>query len=93
MVQPSHHQPKAYQNQRFLESRNARALRILAEYLEPLSRFERYGAQDTIMFADSARLLSKEAATAALAAAEQNGLGLAAARTALELSTYPTFPR
>ena len=34
-------QSKAYLNTRFLESRDARALRILAEYLEPLSRFQR----------------------------------------------------
>ena len=36
----NHRQPKAYQDTRFLESKDARALRILAEYLEPLSRFK-----------------------------------------------------
>lgn len=40
---------KAYANPAFLSSRDARALRILAEYLEPRSRFERYGVQDTIV--------------------------------------------
>ena len=83
-----HRQPKAYQDRRFLESKDARALRILAEYLEPLSRFRRYGVQDTIVFMGSARLLSEEAAKAALAEAERSGTGVGAARTALELSAY-----
>jgi uncharacterized protein (TIGR00730 family) len=84
----SHRQPKAYQSTRFLESKDARALRILAEYLEPLSRFKRYGVQDTIVFMGSARLPSRENAEAALAAAERAGSGIEAARTALELSAY-----
>jgi len=84
----SHRQPKAYQDTRFLQSKDARALRILAEYLEPLSRFKRYDVQDTIVFMGSARLLSHEAATAALAAAERAGEGVEAARIALDLSTY-----
>ena len=73
---------------RFLESKDARALRILAEYLEPLSRFKRYGVQDTIVFMGSARLVSRQTAEAALAEAEEVGSGVAAARTALELSIY-----
>jgi len=84
----SHRQPKAYQDRRFLESKDARALRILAEYLEPLSRFKRYDLQDTIVFMGSARLLSAEAAHAALAAAEGSGTGVEKARTAVELSIY-----
>jgi uncharacterized protein (TIGR00730 family) len=84
----SHRQPKAYQNTRFLESKDARALRILAEYLEPLSRFKRYGVQDTIVFMGSARLPSRETAEAALAAAARAGSGIETARTALELSAY-----
>jgi uncharacterized protein (TIGR00730 family) len=46
---------KAYSNQEFLNSKNARALRILAEYLEPKSRFEQHGVEDTIVFFGSAR--------------------------------------
>jgi uncharacterized protein (TIGR00730 family) len=46
---------KAYDNREFLNSRNARALRILAEYLEPKSRFEEHGIEDTIVFFGSAR--------------------------------------
>jgi len=89
MAEPSHHrQPKAYHNQRFLQSRDARALRILSEYLEPLSRFQRYQVQDTIVFMGSARLKSREAAQAALTEAERSGGDLASARNALELSEY-----
>ncbi len=83
-----HRQTKAYENRRFLESKDARALRILAEYLEPLSRFERFGVRDTIVFMGSARLSSREKAEAALAQAEREGRGVQAAHTALELSVY-----
>ena len=48
--------PKAYENPDFLHSREARSLRILSEYLEPLSRFEHYEIDDTIVFMGSARL-------------------------------------
>jgi uncharacterized protein (TIGR00730 family) len=86
--QQSHRQPKAYHDQRFLESRDARALRILAEYLEPLARFQRHGVLDTIVFMGSARLKSREVAEKAVTEAEKSGEGLAAARMALELSSY-----
>ena len=85
---PPSRRPKAYQDARFLESRDARALRILAEYLEPLSRFQRHNVQDTIVFMGSARLLSQEAAAAALTKAERTREGVEAARLALELSAY-----
>ena len=89
MAEPTrHHQPKAYQNPRFLESRDARALRILSEYLEPLSRFQRQQIEDTIVFMGSARLKSRDAAQAALAEAERSGVDVTRARTALELSEY-----
>jgi uncharacterized protein (TIGR00730 family) len=80
--------PKAYQDTRFLESKDARALRILAEYLEPLARFARHKVQDTIVFMGSARLASEEAARAALAEAERTGQGIEAAQTALRLAAY-----
>ena len=83
-----HRRSKAYEDMRFLESKDGRALRILAEYLEPLSRFKRYGVRDTIVFMGSARVISRQMAEAALAEAEKVGRGAAAARTALELSTY-----
>jgi hypothetical protein len=46
---------KAYNNPEFLNSKNARALRILAEYLEPRSRFAEHGVEDTVVFFGSAR--------------------------------------
>jgi uncharacterized protein (TIGR00730 family) len=46
---------KAYSDEEFLNSKDARALRILAEYLEPRSRFEKNGVEDTIVFFGSAR--------------------------------------
>lgn len=46
----------SYQQPSFLESAEARPLRILAEYLEPLDRFRRAGVHDTIVFFGSARL-------------------------------------
>ncbi|MDE2263120.1 MAG: TIGR00730 family Rossman fold protein [Gammaproteobacteria bacterium] len=52
---PSHPRP-AYEQPSFLESEEARPLRILAEYLEPLERFRRTGVHDTIVFFGSARL-------------------------------------
>jgi uncharacterized protein (TIGR00730 family) len=48
--------PVAYLNQSFLESPDARAIRILAEYLEPLSHFRDEKIQDTVVFFGSARL-------------------------------------
>jgi uncharacterized protein (TIGR00730 family) len=87
-VKPAHRRPKAYQDTRFLESKDARALRILAEYMEPLYRFQRHNVQDTVVFMGSARLLSEEAAKAALAEAERAGLGIETAQTALRLSIY-----
>ena len=79
---------KAYEDTRFLRSRDARPLRILAEYLEPLYRFQRHNVQDTIVFMGSARLRSEEAAKAMLAKAERAGEGIEAAQMALSLSIY-----
>ncbi len=48
--------PVAYKNERFLDSDDARPLRILAEYLEPMHAFRRERVRDTIVFFGSARL-------------------------------------
>ncbi len=48
--------PIAYLNEKFLNSPDARALRILAEYLEPLAHFRREKIRDTVVFFGSARL-------------------------------------
>jgi uncharacterized protein (TIGR00730 family) len=46
----------AYYNREFLDSEDARPLRILAEYIDPLRRFRKEGIYDTIVFFGSARL-------------------------------------
>jgi len=52
----------AYRNLLFLESADARGLRILSEYIGPLSQFKRVGLQRTAVFFGSARIRSREAA-------------------------------
>ena len=59
-------QPLAYMNREFLESDDARPLRILAEYLEPLRRLKEQNIQDTVVFFGSARVHSRVTATRAL---------------------------
>ena len=46
----------AYRDQRFLDSDDARPLRILAEYLGPLRAFREQRVQDTVVFFGSARI-------------------------------------
>jgi uncharacterized protein (TIGR00730 family) len=60
-------QPLAYHDLEFLDSSEARPIRILAEYLEPLKRFRTENIQDTVVFFGSARTLSREGAERELA--------------------------
>src|ERR1035437_3794125 len=55
---PNHSQrrPVAYLNEKFLNSPDARALRIRAEFLEPLAHFRRERERDTVDFLGYARL-------------------------------------
>jgi len=78
----------AYHNQSFLNSKDARILRILAEYVEPKSRFERHRVDDTIVFMGSARIPSKETAEAALHEAGSTGADPEHARMMLKMSEY-----
>jgi uncharacterized protein (TIGR00730 family) len=48
--------PLAYKNENFMDSDEARPLRIIAEYLSPLEAFRRERIQDTIVFFGSARI-------------------------------------
>jgi uncharacterized protein (TIGR00730 family) len=48
--------PVAYKNEEFIDSHDARPLRILSEYLHPLSHFRDEKIQDTIVFFGSARI-------------------------------------
>jgi len=59
-------QPLAYSNADFLDSDEARPIRILSEYLEPLRRFREQQIQDTVVFFGSARVDSRERAELAL---------------------------
>jgi uncharacterized protein (TIGR00730 family) len=59
-------QPLSYLSPDFLESDEARPIRILAEYLEPLRRFKEQKIQDTVVFFGSARVDSRERAERAL---------------------------
>src|SRR3954464_13070334 len=79
---------KAYANEAFINSKDGRTLRILAEYLEPKSRFEREKVDDTIVFMGSARIHSREDAEKNLVAAQKSGANLEAARAASEMSVY-----
>jgi uncharacterized protein (TIGR00730 family) len=56
--------PLAYENPAFLNSPDARILRIMAEYQEPLSRFRRERIQDTVVFFGSARFRALDVAAA-----------------------------
>ncbi len=57
---------KAYEDLDFLNSSDARILRILAEFLEPQKEFKKHKIIDTIVFFGSARLKSKKEAAAEL---------------------------
>jgi uncharacterized protein (TIGR00730 family) len=58
----------------FLESAEARPLRIIAEYLEPLRRFQEQKIQDTVVFFGSARVDSRERAERALQTLRARGV-------------------
>ncbi len=51
-----HKAQKAYKNEKFLNSREARTLRILSEYIEPEKRFREMNIHHTVVFFGSARV-------------------------------------
>ncbi len=67
-------QPLAYLNPDFLESDEARPIRILSEYLEPLRRFKEERIQDTVVFFGSARVDSRERAERAMRTLRARGV-------------------
>jgi len=79
---------KAYKNEAFLNSQEARSLRILAEYLEPESRFEELRIRDTVVVFGSSRILSRAEASERLAEAERTGKDVERVRRQHELSRY-----
>ncbi len=89
--------PLAYLEPKFTQSPAARPLRILSEYIDPLTRLQREGVGDTIVMFGSARVLPHEQALAQLRRLERGGRGrrtperrrkLREARSALVMSRY-----
>jgi hypothetical protein len=87
----------AYRNLRFLESADARALRILSEYFDPLAHLRRVGVQHTVVFFGSARILPRDVALQKLREVELAGrkstatalqANLKRARMAVHMSRY-----
>ena len=90
-------QPLAYLNPGFLDSAEARPIRILSEYLEPLQRFKEQKIQDTVVFFGSARVDSRDRSERALQMLHARGereadaeyeAELARGRRALEWARY-----
>jgi uncharacterized protein (TIGR00730 family) len=79
-------QPLAYLYPEFLESNDARPIRILSEYLEPLRRFKEQKIQDTVVFFGSARVDSRERAERALRTLRARGVSNADAHYEEELT-------
>jgi len=81
MAQP----PLAYLNPEFLDSNEARPIRLLSEYLEPLRRFKDQKIQDTVVFFGSARVDSRERAERALKTLKARGVRDAEGEFEIEL--------
>lgn len=62
--------PKAYKNDAYLNSREARKIRVLCEMSEPEDRFRKQNIEDTLVFFGSARSVTTEEAKRRHAAAE-----------------------
>ena len=79
---------EAYKDPNFMESQDARTIRILAEYLEPARRFQQFNVSDTIVFFGSARILPREEAQRQLEAVRAAGADPEAAQSLLDMSRY-----
>jgi len=77
--------PLAYQNEPFLNSPDGRILRLLSEYIEPLSRFRREQIQDTVVFFGSARIQNRDAAHSHLSGVHDKSTSAVAADHALHV--------
>jgi len=71
--EPLYPAPLAYENSDFLNSPDARMLRIMAEYYEPMTRFRRERIQDTVVFFGSARFRALDVASHELELLENTG--------------------
>ncbi len=82
---------KAYNNSEFLNSRDARILRIMAEFLEPFKRFREQKIKDTIVFFGSARIMPVKTAKQNLTKLKKAKVSKAKIKDAevdLEMSKY-----
>lgn len=85
---------KAYENDHFLNSSDARTIRIISEYLEPKQRLHREKVRDTIVFFGSARSIPVQEAQNLLdELASKNGskkdtLEIRKAKTKLKMARY-----
>jgi len=77
--------PLAYNNETFLASPDGRILRLLSEYIEPLSRFRREQIQDTVVFFGSARVASRDSANHQMNGVRNNGADVAPSQQALDM--------
>ncbi|MEO7427506.1 MAG: TIGR00730 family Rossman fold protein [Fibrobacteria bacterium] len=79
-------------NKGFLHTKDGRAIRILAEFLEPEHRYREFGIDNTIVFFGSARILPKSVAAANLRKLKKDRKTTAAALKKagqnLEMSRY-----
>lgn len=85
--------PKAYNNLEFLNSKEARTIRILSEFYEPKARFNQNKIIDTIVFFGSARIVSRRDAMKMLGDAKKDKSkygkdNFEKALKALEMSQY-----
>src|SRR5579863_4291375 len=87
----------AYQDPIFMESRVARPLRILAEYIDPINRLRKANVADTIVMFGSARIQPRDKAQAQLKKIQKAARGrrngprrtkITAARSIVDMSRY-----
>ncbi|MGM0653541.1 MAG: LOG family protein, partial [Bacillota bacterium] len=72
-MKKKHPEPvKAYRNMDFINSSDARIIRILSEFLEPMQRFAKNRIYDTIVFFGSARTKNLQDAKQNLAEVEES---------------------
>ncbi len=83
--------PRAYERPDFLASAEARGIRMLSEYLEPLQRFNSEQIWHTIVFFGSARFIARDDAVSRLEALRSEEAGEEAIRfaeTQVRMSDY-----
>jgi uncharacterized protein (TIGR00730 family) len=87
---PRHMPDRAIRNADFVNSRDARVMRIMAEYLEPEKRLREAGIEDTVVFFGSARIKARKDAEAALKAlpTDASANDLKRAERTAEMSKY-----